>query len=575
MRKINHSPRRGFDVAVFVATTGERDAVINCTKKLNNAKWAIEHDGNGEPISTMLLRNRSGRTLRIALQTLPSMGAEACVYYVLRFLTMHPCPLVAMVGICAGEKKETKKGDIIVPGRVACIFGGKEFEDSNGEVRFRPNNRLHSISEKVRKELSYFSHMHWPDVSTEIKEHQRDLGVPENTSTSLKFEEKIVMAQVAHVRAYSSSFDDLKDYASREVTALEMESAALAYVVERVGEGKSHWLVIKGVQDYADSKKDHRYRKFCSWASFFTLTKFLETANLDLWDEKVRTAEFNERGSTAETIDQLNDAYNQGNFSEAVRIGDEIFGSFSHSPTLWRPYIRALLRQQLYEKAADIIGIVDYQIQESDTDGAHVIDYLVEKAEYYRRIGFSQDATAIAQLVIACSESALREQRAQAYYIRGRISLRNYRNHGEPQSIEDSERYFQAAVNLSPNKYWAEISLLIVKFVKTGRNPFLTYSIDNLLDSINRQITAFPTRPAPRIYRLKYLALRTACGDIEFAEFESTVIQDASENNGLLTLPPDFFQNLDSDFKLIFENHKDRYRAISLMYKWAALTSTY
>jgi len=121
MKNETQSIQRYFDVVIFVATDGEKEAILSHTKLIDSYVWKIEHDKNGEILYTLLLETVDHKILRIALQALPVMGAESCVYYVSRFLKDFSCSLVCMVGICAGEGKDTCKGDIVIPGKVASM----------------------------------------------------------------------------------------------------------------------------------------------------------------------------------------------------------------------------------------------------------------------------------------------------------------------------------------------------------------------------------------------------------------------------------------------------------------------
>lgn len=575
----NNLQKRGFDVVVFVATSGEMDAIIRYTKAINQSQWMIEHDNNDEIIRTLLVKNQEGRVLRLALQALPIMGAEACVYYVSHFLSEHPCIFVSMVGICAGEEEKTKKGDLVIPGTVASITNGKEGEREDKSRDFRPANRLHSIGESLRKKLASFKALHWGTVQKEMmgKWNSADPAWQEQAGyrePELHFEEKLVMAQVANVRAYTNPFGDLKE-ASREVVALEMESAALAYVVEKMHSKDGRWLVIKGVQDYADGLKDHKFRPFCSWSSFFTLIKFLELESLDCWANKVRIKKDIERIEAKETANELRQAYRSGEFYKAVSIGNRIFNARPNDSSIWRIYLLSLMRMQEYEKAADMISIADYYIQMEAVKGKDALDYLVGKSDYYLRIGsFKDSATYIDEIISQCEgESALKEQTAQAHYMKGRIFLSRYQQDHEATLLDDAMDQFAVAVNLSPEKYWASILLLFTKYLKTGDDPLEIEKTERLETVLADHIKENEWRPAPRIYRLRLHALRVAVGKITFKQLQAVINEEVKHCRRRLLLPNDFFLDFENDCRLLFPDEKDRHkqdRLLSLVYRWAS-----
>lgn len=55
-----------------------------------------------------------------------------------------------------------------------------------------------------------------------------------------------------------------------------MEAAAIAQVAHRLEVPR--WIVAKGVMDYADPKKDDRFKPFAAAASAQVLMRFLQTA---------------------------------------------------------------------------------------------------------------------------------------------------------------------------------------------------------------------------------------------------------------------------------------------------------
>lgn len=64
----------------------------------------------------------------------------------------------------------------------------------------------------------------------------------------------------------------------RSALGLEMEAAAIAQVAHRLDVPR--WIVAKGVMDYADPKKNDKYKPFAAAASAQVLIRFLQTADL-------------------------------------------------------------------------------------------------------------------------------------------------------------------------------------------------------------------------------------------------------------------------------------------------------
>jgi len=69
------------------------------------------------------------------------------------------------------------------------------------------------------------------------------------------------------------SWDMLKRMGVRSVLGLEMEAAAIGEIAR--ASGIDEWIVIKGVMDHADPRKDDRFKPFAARASAEALRKFL------------------------------------------------------------------------------------------------------------------------------------------------------------------------------------------------------------------------------------------------------------------------------------------------------------
>jgi hypothetical protein len=81
------------------------------------------------------------------------------------------------------------------------------------------------------------------------------------------------MASGSAVIADSDVWSRLKAMGMRKITAVEMEAATIATVAY---EQRLPWLVVKGVMDHADTKKDDRYKQFAARASAQVMFALLE-----------------------------------------------------------------------------------------------------------------------------------------------------------------------------------------------------------------------------------------------------------------------------------------------------------
>jgi nucleoside phosphorylase len=81
------------------------------------------------------------------------------------------------------------------------------------------------------------------------------------------------MASGSAVIADPDVWSRLKAMGMRKITAVEMEAATIATVAY---EQRIPWLVVKGVMDHADTKKDDRYKQFAARASAQVMFALLE-----------------------------------------------------------------------------------------------------------------------------------------------------------------------------------------------------------------------------------------------------------------------------------------------------------
>lgn len=81
------------------------------------------------------------------------------------------------------------------------------------------------------------------------------------------------MASGSAVMADPDVWSRLKAMGMRKIAAVEMEAATIATVAH---EQRLPWLVVKGVMDHADTKKDDRYKQFAARASAQVMFALLE-----------------------------------------------------------------------------------------------------------------------------------------------------------------------------------------------------------------------------------------------------------------------------------------------------------
>lgn len=575
---------REYDVVIFVATEDELAVV------LKQATWSLERDDGIVYVTCM--RNKRNRIIRVALKRISAMGAETCILEVSAFLSVHPSQLVTMVGVCAGDRERNiKKGDIVIPGIVSSISNGKELSANGQTRRLLPSNRPHRHSPDVMAAIDAFHAEEWASLASEFTENATSCykGV-ENESTQLTprlhYGTQAVMAQVFHVRAYSGAFDAFTEEVDRKVMALDMESAALAYVAER---WKTNWLVIKGVQDYADERKDDAWRSYCIQASTLTLMRFLSNNSLNLCRNKIETLDFPLTNRNLAAAIQVREAYRKGSYDAAVAIGELAFRNCPGDLDLWPVYLQALLRRSMYRECADVIDIADFYLQSMPMVKPRIYqthEYDLHKAEFFWRIGQVADAEILLSKLLQAigvvpdiHSIDLKEMNttlAQAYYLMGMIRLDNYREQRNERDLNDAHNNLQLAAKIDAEiggvKYWVYVRLILVAYLKKnvkGQEYWLPDAENRIRAAIADPSQCY--RPAPRIYLLKLVAIKIASGLAEFRDMRKIIDNDKKQLKRKLSLPLDFFKEFEQDCKLLFSsNRNNQDQLLSMIYEWAS-----
>lgn len=242
----------------------------------------------------------------------------------------------AMTGICAGDREKVKLGDIIVASRAYLYDVGKIVEGKDGHPELRPDNPMWSLPtevlqaakgfnawkqvvEKEPRPLSLHQQRDWlldtllettalkvdniplqklnehaPDWKKIIRELRQgdDKAFLTNERTlkdyarvlDLRFEDGFPfkdptqpevyiapMASGSTVRA-DNPFNEIHT-SVRGTLAVEMEGAAFYRTFKEFD--KIHYLLVKGVCDYADKEKDDSYHDYAARISALYLLAFL------------------------------------------------------------------------------------------------------------------------------------------------------------------------------------------------------------------------------------------------------------------------------------------------------------
>ena len=255
-----------YDVAIICALSKEYQQMIKAFSKLEWHDLSIE--GLPYCFKTATLSTRKFHELRIitACADKPGVCATSILSTVLYYI-FHVDTLF-MTGLTAGiENDDLRLDDIVIAESIHDYASGKIKEDADGNIRLlKEINQIatnHSLVAKVSEFIANREYV------TRINDNVHDMNLKaERDNISFRIAKTVcgpfVMTSETIVNALKQD--------ERKLQALDMEGFAL-YLTAHTLDKKALW--IKGVSDFADSKKGDNHHTTCAYASARFLYEFM------------------------------------------------------------------------------------------------------------------------------------------------------------------------------------------------------------------------------------------------------------------------------------------------------------
>ena len=242
---------------LIVAVRDELHGVENRLKQIAIAAPKSDTDLFG----IYYLRHADNVLIRVLLAKLPdpSQGGDAAAYITTRLLERYKPYFLAMVGLCAGDPRVLRFGDVVVASATVRHDHGK-------------------LETQTALRLPYLERFLKPRTNLKMTHRHAPLKVPDHLARRLStfpearypsFKTRFgVMATGNQVIKVSGAFDYLRkhvmagaqgDEYHRVLLALEMEAHAVAYAADKFR--VPNWLVVKGVCDHADHHKSDEFHE--------------------------------------------------------------------------------------------------------------------------------------------------------------------------------------------------------------------------------------------------------------------------------------------------------------------------
>ncbi|MEV4511784.1 hypothetical protein AB0K00_22780 [Dactylosporangium sp. NPDC049525] len=312
------------DVLIVTALREEYDAAHTVGLNLASVaktQWRKHDQATSAPYETIEVATTAGPPLSIALARPTRMGGRSTAPIATVLAERLDPQCLAMSGVCAGNPSDVVLGDVVVAEMTYEYDEGKRADTNfQGDHRhlllddtwiramqeFSPSD-LPSFGPATRDEATLWflerllagdeprSHparsRYFPDGTWRTRPSQMQAdGLIDRSGQgwaltdegrrfieqrlyddvdgprTLPFAVKVApMASGSGVVKDGLTWANLAQMGVRSVAALEMEAATIATVARH--QQVPHWLVVKGVMDHADPRKDDRYKRFAARAS--------------------------------------------------------------------------------------------------------------------------------------------------------------------------------------------------------------------------------------------------------------------------------------------------------------------
>src|SRR5579872_633812 len=252
------SENTNFDVCVVCALPEEAKAFRNVVTQQYGVPF---QQGTSQQNWTYLyttIQNDHNEPLKIMLSWLPRYSSLETALLMQSLLGEFKPGFVAMTGICAGDKRKVKLGDLIIAERAFMADSGKLVTDKDGQ-----KHEYDTYTASAARDVLQFARIF--DLRTDLVNM---LKPPQPVQPEYHI---APMASSNAVRA-DNPFDEVK-IPVRGTIAMDMEGAAFYQAVENFPGVRS--LLVKGVSDYGDGDKNDTFHQFASELSALYMLSFI------------------------------------------------------------------------------------------------------------------------------------------------------------------------------------------------------------------------------------------------------------------------------------------------------------
>lgn len=246
-----------YDFAIITAVPVEMDAAL--TLDFEWHEYKIPYDQDTYYIAEKVIHDR---TVKVVLARAKNMGMSAAATVTSKTISFFKPRYVSMIGITGGRQGEVELGDIILA-KMAWDYGSGKWKGEEGadKQEFSPDPNYISISPGLQ---SMFL-KNYDDMLRTIRTKWN-----KETRQNINEDNHLKVGPLASGAAVIQNEEILTKYIEpyqRKFLGVDMETYGVYYACENAFEPVPEFFSIKAVSDFANSKKNDGYQKYCAYMS--------------------------------------------------------------------------------------------------------------------------------------------------------------------------------------------------------------------------------------------------------------------------------------------------------------------
>jgi nucleoside phosphorylase len=268
-KQLAHSPIAAqFDVCIFCALAEEANTCIREIERLCSVSFQPGISSRSGAYRYTTIQNEQGEPLSVRVSWQPKSGPVEAGLHIRSVLEeCAPC-FVAMIGICAGDKRKVRLGHLVLAERAFAYDTGKIVIGKDGKSQLLHELETWNPSPDVLQFARMFQQ--WQAAVA-------DIARPPARRKAISGIElpKLHIAPVASVYTVrgDNPFEEICMFV-RNTAAIDMEAYTFYRTVAEFSGVRA--LLVKGVSDYADGKKNDTYHDYASAVSAAYVLRFIQ-----------------------------------------------------------------------------------------------------------------------------------------------------------------------------------------------------------------------------------------------------------------------------------------------------------